>query len=53
MSLINDFEIFLFGILSMMPVTKKISEIFIENIPIKKALSIYKLEYGHDISKLY
>jgi len=41
MSLINDFEIFLFGILSMMPVTKKISEIFIENIPIKKKLCQY------------
>jgi hypothetical protein len=41
MSVINDFEIFLFGILSMMPVTKKISEIFIENIPIKKKLCQY------------
>ena len=41
MSLINDFEIFLVGILTMMPVTKKLSEIFIENIAIKRKLCQY------------
>jgi hypothetical protein len=41
MSLINEFEIFLIGILTMMPVTKKLSEIFVENIAIKKKLCQY------------
>ena len=41
MSLINEFEIFLIGILTMMPVTKKLSEIFVENKAIKKKLCQY------------
>lgn len=41
MSVINEFEIFLIGILTMMPVTKKLSEIFIENIAIKRKLCQY------------
>lgn len=41
MSLINEFEFFLFGILTMMPATKKLSEIFIENIAIKRKLCQY------------
>lgn len=41
MSVINDFEIFLVGILTMMPVTKKLSELFIENIAIKRKLCQY------------
>ena len=43
MSVINEFEIFLFGILTMMPVTKKLSEIFIENIAIKRKLCQYTI----------
>nr|QPI16825.1 MAG: hypothetical protein NIOZUU159_00322 [Virus NIOZ-UU159] len=41
MSIINEFEIFLVGILIIMPVTKKLSEIFIENIAIKIKLCQY------------
>jgi len=41
MSVINEFEFFLVGILIIMPVTKKLSEIFIENIAIKIKLCQY------------
>ena len=41
MSVINEFEIFLIGILTMMPVTKKLSELFIKNIAIKRKLCQY------------
>ena len=41
MSVINDFEIFLIGILTMMPVAKNISELFIKNIAIKRKLCQY------------